>query len=156
MTKSKPFVQVACVCERFLQEPDKVISVIRVVDLLTLTQTPIPTAVPESTLPQPALIQVMDFSIVVALKSGDLQGQFRLSIVMEDPKGTRIPLMRDSPVLLKGDDGVNAAIRFGLPYNAPVGRYWFDVLWDDDVLTRIPFRLKRADAPVEEAAPKTH
>ncbi len=156
MEKPKPFVQAACVCERALQEPDNVVSVIRMVDLLTLKATQMPPDSTDPDHPPRTIIQVMDLAIVVMLKAGDLTGTFTISVVMEDPNKTRVPILAESPVILKGDDGVNALLKFGLPYNAPEGRYWFDVLWSGEVLTRIPLRLKRAEPEVEAASAKTH
>ncbi|HEY2933585.1 MAG TPA: hypothetical protein VGK99_17750 [Acidobacteriota bacterium] len=155
MVKPKPIVQVACICERFLQEPDNVISVIRVIDVVNLKQVAIPATSPDAK-PSQAMVHVMDFAIVVALKAGDLTGEFRISIVMEDPKGKRVTVMNDLPVALKGDDGVNAVVRFGLPFNAPPGRYWFDVIWDSEVLTRIPLRLKREEGEQGAALATPH
>jgi hypothetical protein len=104
------------------------------------------------------MVSVMDLAVVVAVKAGDLAGNFTISIVMEDPKKNRVTLLKESPVVLKGGDGVNVKIRFGLPYNAPDGRYWFDVLWDSELLTRIPITLKH-EKPEEvelQAAAPTH
>ena len=46
------------------------------------------------------------------------------------------------PVVLNGGEhGANLRVQFRLL--APkIGLYWFDVLWGDEPLTRIPFRLE--------------
>jgi hypothetical protein len=53
---------------------------------------------------------------------------------------------------LGGERGVNLKIVFTL--QAPkFGLYWFDVLWRDEVLTRIPFRLKsKSIEPTDDVA----
>ena len=129
MAKPKPWIQAACICERALHEPDNVLSIIRMVDLLTLKQVTLPSAaiVKDATQPK-SLVQVMDLAIVVTLKSGDLTGDYRISIVMRDPSNNKVTILQESPVVLRGDDGVNVVFRFGLPYNSPIGRYWFDVI----------------------------
>lgn len=35
-----------------------------------------------------------------------------------------------------------------------LGLYWFDVLWDGEVLTSMPLRLKRAEPTASPALPK--
>ena len=154
MANTKPYVQVASVCERVLQDADGVISAIRLVDKVTLESIPLAVApnVPSAAKPITA-IQVLDLWILVLLKSGDLVGEFRVALQMRDPKEKVVALPLDSPVVFKGNDGVNVKFRFGLPHNAPGGRYWFDVLWDGEVLTSIPFIVKQEAVQEGEGSP---
>lgn len=157
MANTKPYVQVATVCERILQDEDKVISAIRLIDTLTIKAIYIPKPGNAPADAQPlAAVQLFDLYILVMLKAGDLVGDFRIALQMRDPKQQTVPLPVDSPVVLKGGDGVNVKFQFGLPHNAPEGPYWFDVLWNGDVLTSIPLTLKREVAQVEEGLPKAH
>ncbi len=154
MSNTKPYVQVACICERALQEPDNVFSAIRIVDVLTLKQTNLPTYAQRDERGNPiTIVQVIDLTILISLKAGQLSGQFNLAVELTDPAGSKIRLSDESPVALKGDDGVNYVLRFGLPHNAPVGVYWFDVLWNGEVLSRIPLTLKRAEDPTSAVSP---
>lgn len=154
MAQSKPpYVQIASVCERVLQEEDGVLTAVRLIDVVTLKNVTLPADVKPTAGGQPtALVQVMDFVIVVSLKAGDLKGEFRLALRMRDPKGTSVQMGDESPVVLKGNDGVNLRVRFGLPFNAPLGQYWFEVLWNGDELTRIPLTLKREEPASGEAS----
>ena len=144
--KKLPYVQIATVCERVLQEPDGVITAVRLIDTITLKSVQLadsgnPTG--------PPLVQVLDFWLVVGLKTDGLRGSFTLSLRMVDPLGTVVPLGEEHPVLLTDTySGVNYKLRFGLPQNAPEGRYWFDVMWEREVLTRFSLLLIREEGPV--------
>ena len=86
MVNAKPYVQAASVCERVLQEADGVLSAIRMVDKLTLRIQEIPKPVDAPADAQPVnAMQVIDLSLLVALKSGDLSGEFTMSVRMRDP-----------------------------------------------------------------------
>jgi len=157
MPNKKPYVQVASVCERVLQEPDGVITPVRLIDVLTLSQVKVSTpAAGNLEAQQVSIVEVMDLSLIVSLKSGDVTGDHKFSLTMHDPKGQIVPIGTDYPVVLKGNDGVNFKMKFGLPMNAPEGLYWFAVLWDGDELTRFPLRLKREVAAETADEAKLH
>lgn len=136
MPEPKPLVQVACVCENVLTETDNVQSVIRIVDTFTMP-------VPEGKRFEDGLVELM---VYIALKSGDVAGEHTVGLRLVPP-GILKPQVREWPVVFKGGEhGANMKIRFAIP--RPVeGLYWFDVLWAEDVLTRIPFRLKTVSVP---------
>jgi hypothetical protein len=144
-SNSKPFVQIACVCEKVLIEPDNVASLIRVVDTYAL-------ALPTPELP--AGVQIAFLIAFISLKSGDVVGEFEVGLRLNHPDGKDYPIRRWPVEFRGGESGVNLKIAFSLP-DAKFGLYWFDVLWGDEVLTRIPFRLKAAstESTASEAAP---
>src|SRR5437879_4727560 len=120
---TKPYVAAATVCERVLQEPDGVFSASRIVDVLTMKA--IPLAKPRN-LPAGAqvvdAVQIMDLVLLIMLRAGSVSGEHRIRIALQDPNEKSVPLPLDeSPVVLKGNDGVNLTLRFGLPFNAPAG-----------------------------------
>lgn len=132
-SKAKPYVQVACICEKVLIEPDNVASLIRIVDTYFLSPMPDP-------LP-PGLNIGHELMVFISLKSGDVVGDFEVGLRLTEPDGTERPV-RTWPVEFRGvENGVNAKIGFALQ-NPKFGLYWIDVMWEDEVLTRIPFRLK--------------
>lgn len=143
MPSSKPLVQVACVCEKVLIEPDSVTTLVRIVDTYLL-------AIPPGTpLPPNTAVQLTAF---VSLKSGEVIGEFDVGLRLKDPDG-QMKTPRKWPVVLNGGEhGANLRIDFAL-VTPKIGLYWFDVLWGDDVLTSIPFRLKYAEPSVETAEP---
>lgn len=142
MSQPRPWVQAACVCEKVLIEADSVPSLIRIVDTYSLQ-------VPQSV--------GVDLTAFVALRSGKVVGEFEVGMQLTDPEGTKTPV-RTWPVVFNGEEhGANLKMNFLLT-NPNIGLYWFDVLWRNEVLTRIPFRIKyveRDAAPVESTETET-
>jgi hypothetical protein len=133
MPTPRPFVQAACVCEKVLIEPDNVASLIRIVDTYTLR-------LPDETPVLPGVLG-LDLSAFVSLKSGDVVGQFEIGLQLTDPEGSKQPIRKWPVILNGGEHGANLRLNFVLA-NPKHGLYWFDVLWNDEALTRIPFRIK--------------
>src|SRR5579864_8060334 len=147
VTSAKPFVQVACICERVLVEPDNVASLIRIVDTYSVQ---IPSAPPPTGIPV-----VVPLTAFISLTSGNIIGDFEVGLRLHPPdnNGKEQPVRRWPVEFRGGEHGTNLKIAFILQ-DPKSGLYWFDVLWGDDVLTRIPFRLKSDPAvePTGEAA----
>lgn len=128
-----PYVRMAALCERVLQEKDGVLSIIRVIDRFTIT-TSGPAAPAEM---PPGNIQ---FTIVVVLTSGAVRGKYNLRIVPTSPSGKELSEL-SAGVLLEGEDrGVNVVLN-GQMLVSEEGLYWFDVFAEEQLLTRIPLRL---------------
>jgi hypothetical protein len=141
VTGPKPFVQIACVCEKVLIEPDNVPSLIRVVDTYLLNMPPeLPTDLKVG----------MELTAFISLKSGDVIGESEIGLRLVTPDEAETALRMWPVEFGGGEHGVNLKIGFGLE-KPQFGLYWFDVLWKDEVLTRIPFRLK--PRPVEPTVP---
>jgi hypothetical protein len=146
----KPLVALACVCERVLVETDNVVSLIRVVDTFTL---PLPLNRP---MPGATLTSLI---VVVALKSGDVVSEHDVGLRLRDPEGHDHPVQKWTMDFRGGEQGVNLAINLAIP-NPKIGVHWFDVLWREEVLTRIPFRVQltvseREDDSTEPKATST-
>ncbi len=149
MPNSKPYVAVACICERVLKEPDGVASIIRIVDTYHLM-------LPDDT-SSGAFPLSLTLTIFVSLKSGDVTGQHEIAIVLRQPNGKSQPAQKSLVDLRGEENGVNVEIQFTLVGPAAgkppeFGLYWFDVLWGNDVLTSIPLRLRRLE-PGAQGAP---
>lgn len=128
-----PYVRVAGLCERVLQEKDGVLSIIRLIDRFTIT-TSGPAAPAEM---PPSNVQ---FAIVIGLTSGALRGKYNLRIVPTTPAGKKLSEL-SAGVLLEGEDrGVNVVLNGQMPVSEE-GLYWFDVFAEEQLLTRIPLRL---------------
>jgi hypothetical protein len=136
-----PYVALACICERVLQDKDSVMSLIRVVDTYYLT---IPADAPKDATP------AFEVAAVISLKSGDLVGSFnKLQIVGNNPGGER-KAMTEKPIptiFNGGAHGVNVQLNLTVVVKK-FGMFWFDVLWGDEVLTRIPLDVKSGQQPV--------
>jgi uncharacterized protein DUF6941 len=128
-----PFLQAALICERILQEQDGVLSAIRIIDRL-IHQIRAPT-MPDTTPKVP-----YQFTILIVMKSGTARGRHQISIRSEDPKGQVKPVF-STTVLFEGEDrGNNLVVQTAAEFEIE-GVYWYDVLVDDRLFTRMPFRL---------------
>jgi hypothetical protein len=128
-----PYIRVATLCERVLQEQDGVLSIVRVIDRITITASG-PSA------PQEMPPSNVSFFIVVMLQSGGVRGRYNLKVVPVTPSGK---LLRElsAGVLLEGEDrGVNVVLNSQMVAGEE-GLYWFDVFLEEQLLTRIPLRL---------------
>jgi hypothetical protein len=131
-TNTKPLVQVACICEKVLQEKDNVLSAIRIVDSFTVRELlPAGSAQFES---------AVDVTVLVALKSGDLVGDYEIRVQLRYPSG-RTKDLPPFPMPFKGGHSgstLTAQLRVEVK---EYGLYYFDVIWQDEVLTSIPFLI---------------
>jgi len=139
MANTKPFVQIACVCEQAMVESDNVVSVIRVVDTFAVH---LPEESPEG------VKLAITLNLVVMLKSGDIKGEYEVALILRQPNKKSGELRKWPVVFEGGEHGVNAKIQFNL-VQPQFGLYWIDVVWKDETLTSIPFRLKPAETPSE-------
>ena len=133
LTPTGPFIQAALICEKVLEEKDGVLSVIRVIDRLThaINAPSLPAELPQVTFP---------CVLLVMLKSGRARGRHQVEVAMEHPSGRRNQIISSSLQLEGEERGANLVLRVGLTFDAE-GLYWFDVILDDRLFTRIPFRM---------------
>ena len=147
---AKPLVAIACFCEQILEEPDGVISAIRIVDTYIIP------ALPEGVqLPDGAISGLIVTKGLISLKSGDFQGTGRLHLVMNKTTGEKATISPEGgwPVEMKGGEhGFNVKLQMPLGVKN-FGLVWFDVIWNDEVLTRIPLMLRQGTRPDEANAP---
>jgi hypothetical protein len=128
-----PYLQMAFFCEKVLEEKDGVSSAIRIVDRITHTATgPEP---PGQMPPVPIALTAM-----ISFKSGSARGRHILRVIPETPSGLRLAEI-SLPVQLEGDDrGMQATMNIRLQAEQE-GLYWFDVFFDDVLVTRMPLRV---------------
>ena len=142
-----PYVQVACFCDMVLQDTTGVLSLIRVVDTLTHTQSgPAP---PEEMPPVSYAGK-----LVVVLKSGKARGRYDLKVVPEAPTGgTKEPLI--VTVHFEGEErGASVVADFHTVFEME-GLHWFRVYLEEEELTAIPFRVKYSRMIVGSTARQT-
>lgn len=143
MPNTKPLVQVAAVCEKVLQEKDNVLSAIRLVDTFYLLNEPPPNL--------PADIKPgAQVTALVCLKSGDITGEHQIEIKMRNPSGETKAVGKWPVILNGGEHGANLTINMVISA-VEYGLWWFDVIWEGEVLTSIP--LKLAPQPKPEPGP---
>lgn len=132
-SKSGPYVATAVACEKVLTEQDGVLSVIRVIDRI-FHQVAGPD-VPDQMQPF-----TFNFILLVTLKSGEARGSHRVSVRPEAPSGEQQE-PNSVPILLEGEErGVNLIFNMAIQFTME-GLYWFDVLFNEQLLTRVPLRV---------------
>lgn len=128
-----PYLAAAVLCEKVLQEKDGVVSAIRIVDRFIITGSG--TQPPEKMPKLP-----VNMTMLIIFKSGDAKGSRTVKIKPIMPSGRELQETL-LPMFLEGDDrGVNLIANIVLEASEE-GLYWFEVLCNDEFVTRIPLRL---------------
>jgi hypothetical protein len=127
-----PYLGVAVLCEKVLHERDGVMSVIRMVDRVTLTSRGhTPAEMPRG---------ILSFMLYLMFKSGDARGTFQIGVRSVNPSGQVISTA-SFPLLMEGEDrGAALVTQFALEAREE-GVYWFDILLEEQVITRVPLRV---------------
>jgi hypothetical protein len=133
ISESGPYLIAALLCERVLQEKDETVSIIRMVDRITLT-------VPASTSPATLPPLPLALTLFLAFKSGSARGRNTIKLRIESPSGLRLPEQL-LPVLFEGEDrGVNLNLALSMIIDQE-GVYWFEIFLEEEFLTRVPLRI---------------
>lgn len=143
-TKGGPYIQVAAFCEKVLHEADGVLSLIRIVDTINqevqVRGASSPEAIEKAIQSVPPLL--CQLTLVLALKSGEAKGPHQVKIIPRLPTGeAKTPFSRT--FYFEGEEkGANLVLNFNFefPYE---GLYWFEVYLNEDLLTRLPLRVRR-------------
>ena len=131
--KNGPYLVAALICEKILQEKDGSISVIRIADRVTLNA--LASHSPETLPPIP-----VSLAALISFKSGSAKGRHTVKWTTETPSGLTLPEQLFT-VLFEGEDrGVNLILNLNMMLDQE-GIYWFSVLLEDELLTRIPLRI---------------
>lgn len=144
--RGAPYVMAAFICEKVMQEMDSVLSFIRVVDRFVRLR---PTAqIP----PQP--IQAI---LVTGFKGGDVPtGSYKITVRAFKP-GATAPFMEvANDAFFPGtpDTGVTIGTPLLLVADEE-GLWWVDVLFMEQIITRVPFRIILSAAPSIQMSPMT-
>ena len=128
----EPFLAMAVLCERVLEEKDGVLSLIRIVDRL------VHAAGPEGPEEMPAILAKL--VMVLGFKSGAVHGKRTVTVRLVDP-ANEVKGEWTFPVLFEGEDkGANLIINMSLKLEKE-GLHWFDVLLEKKLVTRVPLRV---------------
>lgn len=137
-----PYVQMATICEKVLQEPDGVISAIRCVDRIVISAQAIGGGVAPPELPQGNFMT----TLLVMLKADDAKGRHPVSIRIQLPSGVYLDQPQVFDAMFEGEErGMNLIVNMQL--EAMEGVYWFDVSVNERLLTRVPLRLMYQRVP---------
>jgi hypothetical protein len=130
---SGPYLVAALLCERVLQEKDETVSIVRIVDRITLT---VPASISPETLPPLPL----NLTLFLSFKSGSARGRNTIKLKIESPSGFKLPEQL-LPILFEGEDrGVNLILALNMVVDQE-GVYWFNILLEEEHITRIPLRI---------------
>jgi len=133
MDNTGPFLSVAVFCENVIEDKSGVLSLIRLVDRLTVSsQGP---SAPEQ-MPQTPL----NWFLVLTFKSGSARGSVQVTIQPEFPSGLRLDPIKLTPHFEGGNRGCNIVTRLGLMLSEP-GIYWFRIHVGDALITQIPLEV---------------
>ncbi len=143
MPEPLPLITFACLCEKVLTENDGVISLIRVVDRFTMHTEPTATAV--------AISQLM---LVIGIKWRGHTGHHVVSADIQGPT-RRAPILQiPVDVLPNGQSGMNVMVTLTLQFEK-VGIGRIEILFDDQLLTTVPFEVIVAAAAAHTQSPST-
>lgn len=129
-----PYIQAAAFCENVIEDKTGALSLIRLIDTLTHTESG---SEPPSEMPPVP----WHMKLVLMLKAGRARGRHEIKIVPELPSGeTKTPLIFS--VHMEADErGQNLLADIAFTFIME-GLHWFNVYFDDALFTKIPFRAK--------------
>ncbi len=129
-----PYIQMAGLCEQVIEDKTGVLSLIRIIDTITHTESR-----PDAPAEMPSVTYPM--KMVIMFKAGRARGRHELKIVPELPSGeVKDPVIQS--VQFEGEErGSNYVINMMFTFNME-GLYWFNVYLDDSIITRVPLRVK--------------
>jgi hypothetical protein len=139
MQSPKPFVNIACLCEKILTEKDDVLSLIRLVDSFTVS---IPPNMPTDTKPH------LTLNAVLGLRQppGEtITGKHVVKMRLHGPTKASSEVPKFDAEFADGKAGLNLLMALVLGIEN-YGQCRLDVEWDGEILTSIPFTLTQAQA----------
>lgn len=139
MNETRPYLNAALLCENVIQENNGTLSLIRVVDRIEYDPQPAPQGY------KPIVL----IKGLVAIRSGALKGNFGLQIKVTGPNGKPKgePLLLPSIELLGGDHGANVILNMQFVVEDD-GLHWFDIYFENEILTRMPLTVVRKQEPL--------
>lgn len=138
MDKPRPYILAALLCENVIEDKTGSLSVIRIADKVEFETQ----GMPEGYKP------VIAIKGLVAIRSGPVKGEFILTMKVMRPNGEQkgAPITLPTVKLLGGDQGSNTILNLNLGVEDE-GLHWFDIYFQDDLLTRIPLTVVRKQEP---------
>ncbi|MBI2912971.1 MAG: hypothetical protein HYY03_03530 [Chloroflexi bacterium] len=133
MSLTGPYLKAALLCDEVIEGKDGVLSLIRIVDRLTVTAAG--AAAPGA---MPSVLRKL--KLVVMIVSGQARGTHTIAVTIETPDGMVHPGW-ESTILLEGEDrGANVVVELDYEFKLE-GVHWFRLLLEGEEVTRVPFRV---------------
>lgn len=138
----EPVLTLAAFFEAVIREDSGVLTLVRMIDRITISIMDAWV----SSLP-PSHVEA---NLVVSFRGQELQGSGVVSIHPRKPSGDRLP-KQDIPFVFETHTGVNLNIQLGMVVDEE-GYYWFDILLNDEFVTKTPLQIvfARAKKPDSE------
>jgi len=129
-----PYLRCALICERVLEEKDNVLSAVRIFErfIVAATGPDAPESIPKTTVP---------FALLISFIPGEARGSARVQVQMEEPSNLKREPLEFTVHFDAPSNPVNLILNFQLDIEQP-GLYWFDVLLDGRLITRVPLLLQ--------------
>lgn len=132
-----PYVVLATFCDQVIEDKTGVLSVIRIVDQLTLSVKS-GEGVPDELPPGAGF----NSTFAVGLKAGEARGRQTVQIIVEHPDGSRHPGPELQVHFSQGPtSGANVVLKLGLILST-TGLYWTNVLVNGRLVTRVPLDVR--------------
>lgn len=135
---SGPWVQMALFCEKVIRDERGVLTLVSIIDQIIVRA--IGHNPPDE---MPAFVPEQPLFLVIGLKSGSARGRSTLRIDREDPRGLTETGPSQSVHFATDFGGHQHVIELRVPFELE-GTYWFNVLINDHLMTRIPLVVKYA------------
>lgn len=133
----RPVCVAMLLCEKVIVGQDQSASVISIVDTITFPRG-------ENHTPGD-MIEFATASLFLALKCGDAKGTFNLIVQCVDPAGRKTPIASvPYEASGEGQSGANAIGPVAVCWGG-VGVYWFELVADDVVISKTPFKIKEIE-----------
>ncbi|HEX8813984.1 MAG TPA: hypothetical protein VF753_00635 [Terriglobales bacterium] len=126
-----PYVNAALICEKIMQEKDEAFTLIRLVDSLKYQLQTFGTESPHGLKP------VIDVHVFISLRAGEVVGEHTVKIAVSPPHKDRKELASQQVTFTEPVQIQNFVLNLSLGVDVD-GLYWFDVLFDDQIITRVP------------------
>lgn len=128
-----PYLKAAVLCSDVIEGKDGVLSLIRIIDRLTITAAG---PAPPSDMPHVK----HSLKVVLMFVSGRAKGTHDVALKVEHPDST-IHDSWNGTIFLEGEDrGANVVIDVGIDFDQE-GLYWFDLYFSGTRISRMPFRI---------------
>jgi hypothetical protein len=145
MEEGLPYLTAALFCERVIEGKDGVLSAIRIIDRAEVefgSNDPGVIKALEDAQGKQKIAPAFPITGLVCVKAGSLKGKFNIHIEGQKPSGKRTRLYSFQIELQGGDTGANFILNLTIAVDED-GTHWFDVLFEDRLLTKIPLTIVR-------------
>lgn len=149
-----PYLAAAVICEKTLQEADKVVTVMRIIDTIGVDAPEFDVAKKKSLKEGKGLMMTMPLTLYLCFRRGNTVDDLPFQINYVDPNKKVHKRAVFGTLHFKGDFsqgyGINIFVPLHIAWERP-GLYWYEIEVAGNVITRVPLIVKDA---TKEQPPK--